>query len=96
MHAHQTRFVVKIRNGAAADAQVTRADILEGFEEAIDLARDRANPAGMLAGWREIARMCGYCAPEREEVHVNVARSTLQNEIERMSGADLLVLAAKY
>ena len=46
----------------------------------------------MVAGWREIAKMCGYYAPERKEVQVNVAGSTLLDEIACMSDAELLAL----
>ena len=74
------------------DTRVTRADVLRGFEEAIDLARSRSNPAEMLAGWREIAKMCGYYAPEGKEVRVNVAVSALHDEIAGMSDAELLAL----
>jgi len=77
------------------DARVTRADVLQGFEDAIDLARSRANPAAMVAGWREIARICGYYAPERKEVRVNFAVSALHDELACMSDAKLLALVAQ-
>jgi hypothetical protein len=110
MNAHRPRRIARdivnrngpvavVRDGdakVATDARVNRADVLRGFEEAIDLARSRSNPAAMLAGWREIAKMCGFYEPECKEVHVNVAVSALLDEIAGMSDAELLVLAAKY
>ena len=94
MRVRQTRSVVPYRIDHVG-AQVTRADVLNGFEEAIDLARSRSNPAAMVAGWREIAKMCGYYAPERKEVRVSVAGSTLLNEIECMPDAELLALVTR-
>jgi hypothetical protein len=98
MKARQSRSVVQHladRNDAASDAQVTRADVLHGFEEAIDVARSRSNPAAMVAGWREIAKMCGYYAPERKEVRVNVVGSALRDELACMSDDELLALVTR-
>lgn len=92
MRDRQAALTVQFRDVAATDARVTRADVLHGFEDAIDLARSRSNPAAMLAGWREIAKMCGYYEPERREIHVNFARSALLDEIACMSDAELLAL----
>lgn len=39
--------------------------------------------------------MCGYCAPERKDVHVNVAVSALLDEIKGMSDAELLALVTR-
>lgn len=79
--------------GLAATAQVAREDALRGFLTAIDVARAKGDPAAMIAGWREIGRMCGYYAPERHEVHVGADASTLRRSLEELPDAELLAIA---
>jgi phage terminase small subunit len=78
----------------AAHAQVTRAAVLHGFQEAIELGRSRADPAAMIAGWREIAKMCGYYAPERKCVELSTAGLSISARVEKMSDAELANLIA--
>ena len=73
----------------AANAQVTRAAVLQGLQEAIELGRSRGDPAAMIAGWREIAKMCGFYAPERKVVELSTAGLALRGEFEQMSDAEL-------
>jgi hypothetical protein len=82
----------------AARAQVTRAAVLEGFQEAIELGRSRSDPSAMIAGWREIAKMCGYYAPERKQIELSTAGLAVRTEIEEMSDVELanLIAAAKH
>ena len=47
----------------------------------------------MIAGWREIGRICGYYAPEKDlKVHVNVTAQRLIEKYETMSDAELAAL----
>ena len=41
----------------AAEAELSRAATLKGFQEAIEIARLRSDPSAMIAGWREIGKM---------------------------------------
>jgi phage terminase small subunit len=67
---------------------------LKGFQEAIDVARLRSDPAAMIAGWREIAKMCGYYAPERKQVQLSVDARAQRNELARMTDGELAELIA--
>ena len=78
----------------AAKAQVTRASVLHGFQEAIDLGRARSDPSAMISGWREIAKMCGYYAPERKCVELSTASLEVRAQIEEMTDAELANLVA--
>lgn len=78
----------------AADAKVTRAAVLTGLQEAIDIARARSDPSAMIAGWREIARMCGFYAPERAHVHFSADGLALRNEVAQMTDVELDELIA--
>ena len=86
-----------VRDGEAeiaANAQVTRASVLHGFQEAIELGRSRADPAAMIAGWREVAKMCGFYAPERKCVELSTAGLALRGEYEQMTDTELANLIA--
>ena len=76
----------------AADARVTRSAVLTGLQEAIDIARVRSDPSAMIAGWREIAKMCGYYAPERKQIALRSDRDPLRTQYEAMSDAELLAV----
>ena len=79
----------------AAKAQLTRATVLHGFLEAIALARLRADPLAMIAGWREVAKMCGYYAPERKQVElISTAGLELSARLDQMTDAELANLIA--
>jgi Terminase small subunit len=79
----------------AAKAQLTRKVVMHGFLEAIELGRLKADPSAMIAGWREIAKMCGYYAPERKQVELmSTAGLELSAEFEQMTDAQLVNLIA--
>ena len=79
----------------AAKAQLTRKVVMHGFLEAIELGRLKADASAMIAGWREIAKMCGFYAPERKQVELmSTAGLELSTQIEQMSDAELVNLIA--
>ena len=79
----------------AREADISRRKVLDGLQEAIELARAKRDAGGMIAGWREIAKLCGYYAPERHEVRLSADGAALQRELEYMSDAELAKLVAQ-
>ena len=43
----------------------------------------------MVAGWREIARICGYFAPETKQINISVNGAIRVAEIEQMTDDEL-------
>ena len=88
----------EVRQGEAeiaAKAQLTRKVVMHGFLEAIELARLRADASAMIAGWREIAKMCGFYAPERKQVELtSTAGLELSARLEQMTDVELTNLIA--
>ncbi len=78
----------------AVKANVTRSAVMQGLREAIELARSRSDASAMIAGWREIAKMCGYYAPERKCVELSTTGLAVRAEIEEMTDAELANLIA--
>lgn len=69
---------------------VSRKKVMDGMLEAIDMAKLQADAGNMIAGWREIAKMCGYYAPEVKKVEVNITAKRVIDKLETLSDADLL------
>lgn len=88
--------VLKMRAEMAAqyeaDAQMDRKQVMEGFKEAIDMARLMAEPANMIAGWREIGKLCGYYAPVETKLKVDITGNVTMTRLTQMSDAELLEL----
>lgn len=74
---------------------MSRERVMNGLEEAIDMARTLADPQAMIAGWREVGKMCGYYAPVQVKVDVNINDNSAYARLSRMSDAELLALAEK-
>lgn len=71
-------------------ADVSRKKVMDGFLEAIDMAKMQADSGNMIAGWREIGRMCGYYAPEVKKIDINVTAKRIVDKLETLSDSDLL------
>jgi len=75
------------RHEKASD--MTRKQVMDGFKEAIDMAKLQSEPGVMVAGWREVARMCGYYAPEKKVIDVNYTAKRVVDKLETLSDAEL-------
>ena len=73
--------------------QVTRQGVLDGLQEAIELARAQGNPTALIGAWREIGKMCGYYAPERKHVELSAKGERTMRRLEVLSDEELLAMA---
>jgi len=71
-------------------SQMTRKKVMDGMLEAIEMAKVQAEPGVMVAGWREIGRMCGYYAAEKRVIDVNITAKRAVDKLETLSDAELL------
>jgi hypothetical protein len=74
-------------------AGVTREDVIEGIKTAIDQAISLAEPMAQIAGWREIAKICGHYAPEVRELRLTGPQEAKMKELQTLSDEQLLELA---
>jgi len=81
------------RAQTAEELEITREKVMRGLLEAVEIARLQADPAALVRAWSELARMCGYYAPERKQVEVSVSSKRMVDQFEAMSDAELLQLA---
>ena len=72
---------------------MTKQKVIEGFVEAIDMARIKADPVAMIAGWREIGKMCGFYEATKTKVELSVQGQVLIQRLNTMTDEELLALA---
>lgn len=78
----------------ATRLSVDRNRVLTGLLEAVEMAREQRNPAGMVAGLREIGKLMGFYAPERVKVAVDAGQAAELRRLEGMSDEELVALMA--
>jgi hypothetical protein len=81
-------------NRSQRAAGMTRKDVLKGILEAIEMAKDQRQPSGMIAGWKEVGRMCGFYEPERREITLSVDKKQFIRDLKSMTIPQLLEAAA--
>lgn len=74
--------------------QMTRKRVMEGLLEGVEMAKLMAEPASMIAGWREIGKMCGYYEPVKKKIDINVQGNVVMQRMERMTDEELMKLIA--
>lgn len=72
---------------------LTREDILQGFMDAVDQAKDIHDPMSQIAGWREIAKVCGFYAPEVKKIEISGAGRRILDKMAALSDQELLEIA---
>ena len=86
--------VLREKDAAEAERlQINRQDVLEGLLDAVALAQTKADPAAMIAGWREIGKMLGFYAPELRTVKLSTESHALRTTYEALSDQELLAIA---
>lgn len=68
---------------------VTRKVLLNELQGTIALARSQSNPMAMIAALREVAKLCGFYAPEQKEIVVHNKKQRGLGGMEAMSDAEL-------
>lgn len=72
---------------------MTKQDVVAGILSAIQMGREQQNPAVMIQGCVQIAKLLGYFEPEVVNVGVSDDLSRLRAKFAAMSDAELLAIA---
>ena len=75
----------------ATRLSVDRNRVLTGLLGAVEMAREQRNPAGMVAGLREIGKLMGFYT-DRVKVDVGVTDQQERRRMEAMTDAELLAM----
>ena len=92
-HPKIQRAIAERQAEYAAASQVTKKRVIDGFLESIEMAKIKADPLTMIAGWREVGKMCGFYEPTKAKVEVSVNGQVLIQRMNSMSDEELLKLA---
>ena len=72
--------------------KIRREDVINGVLDAIDRARLEGEPNTEIQGWKEVAKLMGYYAPEVLKVQLTDDQARWQKQFEGMSDEELLKL----
>lgn len=92
-HPKIERAIAERRAEYAVASQVTKKRVVDGFLESIEMAKIKADPLTMIAGWREVGKMCGFYEPTKAKIEVSVQGQVLIQRMNSMSDEELLKLA---
>lgn len=81
------------REEYAKASAMTKKRVIDGFLEAVDMARIQADPTPMIQGWTQIAKMCGFYEPTRHKLEVSVNGEVVIQKLQQLDDAQLLALA---
>ena len=94
MRNPKIKKAISIEQEAYAKAsEMTKKKVIDGFIEAIDLARIKGEPVAMIAGWREVGKMCGFYEPKKVDIKVSMQGQVLLQRLNSMSDQELLAMA---
>jgi phage terminase small subunit len=83
------------RASYAIASGVTKKMVVDGLMEAVDMAKIKADPLAMIAGWREVGKMLGFYEPTKVAMSVTVGGQVLLSKMNTMSDAELLAEIAE-
>lgn len=93
----QSPLFEKLYKDAVAKAdeefQFSLNDVLKGFKHAVEVAEKISEPASIVAGWREIAKIMGYYAPERKILHLTAEGELMVSSMKQLPDHELMKLA---
>jgi len=92
---HVARAVKYLADEHRKAANMDRKKVMQGFLDAIEMAKVQAEPATMVNGWREIGKMCGLYEPEKKTVDVNISGKRMIAKLEMLTTEELFELAAE-
>lgn len=77
------------------ELRVTKQDVIAGILSAIHIARGQQNPAAMISGCVQLAKLLGYYEPEVRRVELDANTANLRAKYAAMSDEELLMVIAR-
>lgn len=71
---------------------MNRKKVMDGLMDGIEMAKMLGEPASVIAGWREIGKMCGYYEPIKVRHEVSIEGKIVHERLNSMSDDELLEL----
>ncbi len=77
-----------------AELKVTKDEVISGLLGAIQMGREQQNPAVIIAGLVQIAKLCGFYEPERVSLTMNADGVQLKAKYAAMTDDQLVAIIA--
>lgn len=87
-----TQALINERAKNAYMLGMTREKVLQGFLDAIEQGKILADPMAQIAGWREIAKVCGFNAPEVKKIELTGSAKVVMDKLSSLPDDELLKL----
>ena len=87
------RAIAEERKEYEVASGVTKKKVIDGFLEAIDMGRMKGDPLAMIAGWREVGKMCGFFEPTKSKIEISVNGQVMVQRLNQMTDEELLAIA---
>ena len=84
--------VAKRRAESAASLELRKEDVISGILSAINMAREQQNPATMISGWVQLAKLCGFYEPERITLALSGEGERLKAKFAAMTDEELMAV----
>lgn len=85
--------IAKVREDYQKASMVNKKRVIDGFLEAIEMAKLTSEPMTMVAGWREVGKMLGFYEPTKHKIDINVKGQVVLSKLEALSDDALLRIA---
>lgn len=89
-HLVQAREIVKQQVRGATT--ITKEDVVHGMRDAIHRAQILAEPMTEIVGWKEIARLLGYDAPQKIDINIQTSVDVIKARARTLTDAELVKL----
>lgn len=81
-----------LRESTRQRVNITKDDVLNGIQSAVQDAKLICDPMAQIAGWREISKMLGYDAPKQVVYTLTGPLAEQRRELEQLPDAALAQL----
>lgn len=87
-HIVQSRELV--RRAFQQTLVITRADIVQGYQEAIHMAKIQGDALTTMIGWEKTAKILGLEQPTKIDVNLTASMDVLQKNVKGLTDAELM------
>lgn len=92
-NAEVAAYIAEARRGIMDASTLTRLDVIQGILDAIQDAKTMAEPATMIAGYAQLAKIMGYYTPEVKKLDITINGARVRHKMETMTDEELLQLS---
>lgn len=86
-------YLLSLQHEARKKFDISRDDVVQGLQKAIEQADLLEEPMAQIAGWREIAKVLGHYEPETKKIILSTQEEERKRQLGLLDERKLLELA---